>query len=253
MAAAYFCIGGDVVTNEQLAEYIVRGDNEELKPILWDKIKGFLYNRAESFYNAHKCSCSRRGVELWDIKQAAYIAYLEALRGYKPEQGNKFLSYVKYPFKNEINKLLDIRTERGKAEPLNNAASLNKVIESDEDGDTTLEDLQADSQSLEFIDHIESALVSELIRNEVELLDEPRRSIIKMYYFEEKSLKDIAEMLNRSFEAVRQQRNNALRELKKSPELIQLYEENYKSRWDIEKTPSLKLSVIDLSVRIIKV
>lgn len=228
------------MTNEQLAEYIVQGDNEELKPILWDKIKGFLYNRAESFYNAHKCSCSRRGVELWDIKQAAYIAYLEALRGYKPDQGNKFLSYVKYPFKNEVNKLLDIRTERGRAEPLNNAASLDKVIESNEDGETTLGDLQADSQSLEFIDHIESALVSELIRNEVEFLDEPRRSIIKLYYFEGMTLNEIAQMMHRSFEAIRQQRNNALRELKKSSELQELYEENYKSRWDIEKNAELR-------------
>lgn len=79
--------------------------------------------------------CKRCGVELWDIQQAGYFAFLEALKGYKPETGYKFITFIRLPFKNAVNDLLKRKTEKQINEPLNNCISLDTPTE-DKDGDT---------------------------------------------------------------------------------------------------------------------
>ena len=98
------------MTNELLAEYIQQGGNDELIPILWGNVEKILYIKSEQVYRLHKESCSRRGVELWDIRQASYMAFLDAIKAYKPETGNKFTSYLNYPFKNAVNELLGLQS-----------------------------------------------------------------------------------------------------------------------------------------------
>lgn len=70
------------MTNELLAEYIQQGGNDELIPILWEKVRKLLYSKSDSLYRLHKESCSCRGVEMWDIRQASYTAFLEAIKAY---------------------------------------------------------------------------------------------------------------------------------------------------------------------------
>ena len=70
------------MTNEQLATFIHAGGNDELIPLLWNKVQRFVYYKARSVYTLNTTRCKRCGVELWDIQQAGYIAFIEALRGY---------------------------------------------------------------------------------------------------------------------------------------------------------------------------
>ena len=65
------------MTNEQLATFIHAGGNDELIPLLWDKVQSFVYYKARSVYNMNTVCCKRRGVELWDIQQvnAAALNY----------------------------------------------------------------------------------------------------------------------------------------------------------------------------------
>lgn len=184
------------MTNELLAEYIQQGGNDELIPILWENVKKLLYSKSDSLYRLHKESCSRRGVEMWDIRQASYTAFLEAIRAYKPETGNKFTSYLNYPFKNAVNELLGLRTSRATNEPLNNSTSLDKPIDESMDGDViSLLDTIADDTSLDFIDNMETNAVGDSVRAVVGTLPEPYKCVITALFLEGISLSDIAKRL----------------------------------------------------------
>lgn len=218
------------MTNEQLATFISQGGNDELIPLLWDKVRKLVYRKADSFYKLHVASCKQHGVEVWDIRQAAYIAFLDALKGFKPESDLKFVSFISFPLQNAVRDLLGIRTEKGRNEPLNNCTSLDKPV-SDEDGSTTLIELQEDETSTDFIDRLESALISDIIRAEVETLNNPYYDVIRWYYFEDKKLGEIGELLSLSVERVRQIRIKAERELRKSKTLRKLYNEHYQGQY----------------------
>lgn len=212
------------MTNEQLATFICQGESDELIPILWDKVKKLLYMKAESFYKLHTMSCKSHGVELWDIKQVAYLAFLEALKGYKPQAEMKFVSFIAFPFKTKCSELLGLRTTRTQNEPLNNSSRLEAPAATDSDGgELTLLEIIADNSSLDFIEDMERAAVGDTVRGVVASLSSPLREIIEAHYFSGQSLAEIGESLSLSTERVRQYKNKALRELRGSKILIDLY------------------------------
>lgn len=219
------------MTNEQLATFIHTGGNDELIPLLWEKVQRFVYRKAAAVYTLHTESCRRRGVELCDIKQAGYMAFLEAIKGYKPETEYKFITFINLPFKNAVNELLKLRTRSGFNDPLNNCISLDTPAE-DKDGetDTTIKDIQADKKALNFVNDLEAAELSNIIRKELEKLTEKQADIIRRFYLEGQSLKDIAKNMNISGERVRQIKSAAECELKKNRTLKRIYEEHYKNK-----------------------
>lgn len=218
------------MTNEQLATFIQEGENDELTPLLWEKVRKFVYQQAGRYYEAHTVACSRRGVELWDLKQAGYLAFLEAVKGFKADSGYKFLSFIHYPLQTAFQDVLGTRTQSGKEEPLNNCASLDKPVK-EEDGETTLGDLQADEESTDFIDRLESEMCSEIIRREVEALPDQLEEVIELFYFKGLTLAEIGERLGVSGERVRQIRIKAERKLRASNILRKLYNEHYQQRY----------------------
>lgn len=219
------------MTNEQLATFIHAGGNDELIPLLWKNVQRFVYYKARSVYSLNTVCCKRCGVELWDIQQAGYIAFMEALRGYKPETGYKFITFIQLPFKNAINDLLKLKTQKQRHEPLNNCISLDAPTEdADGDTDTALIDLQADETSTDFINELEAGELRETIRAELDTLSEREREVIKLFYFQSKSLQEISKKMSISAERVRQIRTRAERDLRQSKTLYKIYNEYYKQR-----------------------
>lgn len=214
------------MTNEQLATFIHAGGNDELIPLLWENVKKLLYFQSESYYRAHSESCKRRGVEVWDIKQVAYCAFMEAVKAFDPERHYKFVTFITLPFKNEIKKLLDIRNERGQLEPLNNCLSLEAPAAADTDGDIiTLLDIIADWNSLHFIDDMERAAVADTVREVVSALPAPLSEIIELYYFDGLTCKEIGKRMNETQSKINELRHKALRKLAMSSILKELYGE----------------------------
>lgn len=214
------------MTNEMLAEFIQQGGNDELIPILWGNVGKILYIKSEQVYRLHKESCTRKGVELWDIKQASYTAFLDAIKAYKPESGNKFTSYLNYPFKNAVNELLGLRTSRTVNEPLNNSTSLDKPIDESSDGDViSLLDTIADDTSLDFIDNMETNAVGDTVRSVVDTLPEQYRSVIQAHYWEGLTLRAIADRLSVSCENVRAREAKAMRMLRSNKIMRLLYKD----------------------------
>lgn len=212
------------MTNEQLAAFIKQGGNNELIPILWEKVRKLLYSKSDRLYRLHKESCSRKGVEMWDIRQASYTAFIEAIKAYKPETGNKFTSYLNYPFKNAVNELLGLRTSRTLNEPLNNSTSLDKPIDESMDGDViSLLDTIADDTSLDFIDNMETNAVADTVRSVVDTLPDPYKCVITAFFFDSITLSDVAKRLEISSERVRQLKRKALELLRKNKIMRELY------------------------------
>ena len=149
----------------------------------------------------------------------------ESLRGV-PESGNKFTAYLSYPFRNTVQKLTGIRTKQQKQEPLNSCESLDMPLNNDEPEKLTLADTIADDNAVNAPERVELADDYRVLHEAVERLKEPLNRVINAYYFENKSLKEISEELGVCYQTANTYRHNALRCLRHSPLLLQLYREN---------------------------
>ena len=207
------------MTNEQLAAFIKQGGNDEFIPILWERIRKLMYMKSDRVYSALQSRFNQCGVEVWDLKQSCYTAFLKALEGYKPESGNKFTAYLSYPFRTVVQELTGIRTKQQKQEPLNK----------DEPEQLTLADTIADDNAVNAPERVELADDYRVLHEAVERLKEPVNHVISEYYFQDKKMPQIAKEMGVSIERVRQYKAKGLRCLRCSPLLLQLYRENKRS------------------------
>ncbi|MBP2657468.1 MAG: polymerase sigma factor, sigma-70 family [Firmicutes bacterium] len=76
------------MTNEELVNLIKAGINpEENMLILYNQVKGFIYSIALRY----------RGLgEIEDLEQEGFLSLYDAIDGYDPSTGNKFLTYAQY-------------------------------------------------------------------------------------------------------------------------------------------------------------
>ena len=206
------------MTNEHLAQLIQNG-RKDLIPELWNRVQKLLYMKSDKLYRLHRDNFDRCGVEAWDIKQASYFAFLDAVRAFKPDSGLKFVSYLNYPFKKTVNVLLGRRTSRTVNEPLNSFTSLDKLIATSEGDSCSLSEAIPDKTSLAFVEDIEKRSEAETLRSITEKLSEPYKSIIKARYFEGLTLQATAEKLSMSRDRVRHLEGRALRILRQSKSL----------------------------------
>lgn len=223
------------MTNEQLAALAQQPENEELVPLLWEKVKPLLWLKAKQVYNARQSVFQQCGVELWDIRQGCYTAFLSALKGYKPETGIKFISYLSYPFHTLLAELTGTRST--KREPLNEAASLDMPIKNQsEEGKVMLADILPDKGA-----DIETAVLSQLEQDEesrlvheaVDRLPERLREVIELYFFQGVSLVDIAQRWGCTYQNVSNKKSKALQELRRSSVLQELRREyQVHQRWN---------------------
>lgn len=128
------------MTNEQLCVYIQQ-DNPELIPILWERVKNLCFLLCGRYYSRYAERFSACGVELCDLRQECYAAFLTAVRSYKPAGEAQFISYLRYPIRNTAAELLGIRNaDRINRRPLDNSVSLDKPLEYDDNEGLTLGD-----------------------------------------------------------------------------------------------------------------
>lgn len=227
------------MTNEEMCVHIQQGEKKYISQ-LWNQIHKLMRMKSKQAYICYKERCLQCGVELADINQVAYFAFLKAIEVYKPESGHKLTSYIEYPFRTALYELIGLRTSRNKNEPLCNSKSLDAPIDVDDESSTTLIDTIADTTSLDFIEEMETASAGDTVRSVIETLSEPYRSVIKHYFINGLTLKQIADDLNVSPQRVRQIKEKAIRNLRNNKILRVLWRDYcnhcYKTRFSWFKT-----------------
>ncbi len=212
------------MTNEQLAEFIQTGSSDELIPVLWEKIKPLIYMKCDRAYTAKTDYYKQCGVEVWDMKQACYSAYLAAIKYYKPESGYKFTTFLIKPMQNAINELTGCKTS--KRNVLNTSVSLDQTISDDEGSETSYIETIADPHANDFIEQIDKQAEAFTIWAIVNTaLDKQSCFVITSYFRDNMSLKEIAQELNVSTERARQIKYKALRTLARNKYIASLEHE----------------------------
>ena len=212
------------MTNEELAIRIQDGDESKV-PELWEKVRGLYMKKSFTYYGSHRELCTRCGVELEDIQQQSFFAFLQSVEAFQPESGLTFAAFVNYPFQTEMQNLTGTRTALTRLDPLNSCASLDKELETEDGSGDTLGDFVPDPAALDFLERLDTQSVGAMIRAEVRKLSAPLCDVIAAYYFDGRTLDQIAEQLGLSRERVRQLRKRGELTLAKRRVLVELWNE----------------------------
>jgi len=200
------------VTNEQIAEFIQQGGNDELTPILWERVRKLLYIIADKYYRGHYEVCVKCGVTVYDLKQQSYSAYLGAVRAYNLDKGYQFTSYLDLQFKTAVRPLF------GK-DLLNSAESLNAALSPDDESGTEVIDLIADNTALDDFERIHEAGAIAIVRGAVGRLSDELKDVIHLRYYENLSIRATAHRLAIAENEVLNMERRALRLLRQDREL----------------------------------
>jgi RNA polymerase sigma factor (sigma-70 family) len=211
-------------TNEELAMMIQNGDESKV-PELWERMHKLYLKKSIHYFDGHRELCSRCGVELDDIQQQAFFAFLQSVEAYNPESGLSFLAFINYPFQTEMQNLTGTRTALTRLDPLNSCASLDKEIDTEDGNGDTLGDFVPDLTALDFLELLDAESVGAMVRAEVRKLSAPVCDVIESYYFNGQTLGTIAEQLGLSLERVRQLRKRGEVTLSKRRVLVDLWNE----------------------------
>lgn len=213
-------------TNEELAMMIQDGDESKV-PELWERVRKLYLKKSIHYYDGHRELCSRCGVELDDIQQQSFFAFLQSVESYNPESGLSFLAFINYPFQTEMQNLTGTRTVLTRLDPLNSCASLDKPIENEDGSGDTVGDFVPDLTALDFLELLDAQSVGEMIRAEVRKLPAPVCDVIAWYFLDGQTHKTISERLGLSLERVRQIKKRGLVTLSKRRVLVDLWNEQH--------------------------
>lgn len=201
------------MTNERLAELIQEGGSDELLPLLWEKTRVLIYKKCAQFWRCYSEKLERFGYSLDDLRQESYNALNFAVKGYKSEKGYMFTSYLNYALKNVIRGMLS-----GGSDVLNQAGTMSleqPLGESDSGEPLLVADIVPDERAAAVYEDIERLDEYTALYEAVDLLPPDLRGIIREYYFEQLTFKQIGERHNFSLDRAYQLHNKAIKELRK--------------------------------------
>ncbi|HBW12917.1 sigma-70 family RNA polymerase sigma factor [Proteiniclasticum sp.] len=96
----------DIYCNEKLIEKIRNGDrNAEMEII--ESNKALIYKIIKDYYYA-----SKNVLDMEDVYQAGCLGLIKAVRNFKPELGNKFVTYAYYLIRGEVQRIYEEHSKR---------------------------------------------------------------------------------------------------------------------------------------------
>lgn len=222
------------MSNEELVAAIRAGAVERI-PELWEQLEKLVMWKAirvmhSMEINGNTC---RGGVEFEDLVHSGYPALVAAVETYDQSQESKFSTWFMFYLKTAFAETAGYRTKAGRKEPLNNALSMDKPLSDEADSDL-FGDYIPDPQATAGMQSVEEKYWHEQLCEAVDTamagLSDDQREIIQLRYYQDMTLKEIAEQQGISFERVRQKECKALRELRKPKHacnLISFFDFNY--------------------------
>ena len=209
-----------------MAALINEGGNDELIPLLWERIRKLVRSVAQKFYIKNQDLCSSHGVGEADLLQVGYFAFLQAIKYYDKSKEYCLTTYLNLPLKTEFAKALNSRTKDGINEPLNNCTSLDLPINHDEAEGATLLEIVPDPVEPgqnEVIENCNTQYMRKIIDIELLRLNEKQRSVITEIYLKGSTTKEAAQILSIPYTRIHGIQREALHALRYSYKLQQLY------------------------------
>ena len=146
--------------------------------------------------------------KLEDYFDIGLIGLCKAAQTFKPENGSRFSTYACVCIRNDI--LMEIRNENRQCDAY--AISFSSIISSSKDNDLLLEDILSDYELENDILNREE-LISLIMS--IEKLNEEDKMIIDLYFYQNKTQKQIAQILNMSQAQASRRIQRALNNLRK--------------------------------------
>ena len=179
------------MTNEELSIRVKSGGGQWETLELWEVVRRFIDKKANLFY-------SRRGnnfrIELEDLRQAGFIAMLDAVDVFDPDKGGNFLGTLDLTLKKRFAEVAGIRSS--KRDPIQYSDSTNVARFDDDPDGETLEDFIEDPRGeyafciVEHSDYIE--YVHRLLDAAIDRLTPHQQEYIRRHYWEGQTLEQIA-------------------------------------------------------------
>lgn len=210
------------MTNEELAVRIKAGE-PALMADLWENCHKLLLLLMHKELNKGKREhMERHGVTEEDLEQELFFALRAAVKGFDPDAGLKFTSYLQFPVRSVVDGALGLRCTKGANDPINqHNTSLDAAPPGVEDA--TFGDVIQDPDSASGFEAIEEADYQTKLHADLEAalreLPERQEQTIRSRYYKDKTLDEVAEDQNLSRETVRRDEYEALMQLREAQAL----------------------------------
>jgi len=210
------------MTNEELAVRIKAGE-PALMADLWENChKLLLLLMHRELAKGKRELMERHGVTEEDLEQELFFALRAAVKGFDPDAGFKFTSYLHFPVRSVIDGALGLRRTEGSNDPIN---QYNTSLDAAPPGveDATFGEVIPDPDSASGFEAIEEADYQTKLHADLEEalseLPERKEQTIRARYLEDKTIAEIAKSHNVSGETVRRVEYEALMQLREAQAL----------------------------------
>lgn len=203
-------------TNEELVAAIQSGAKEYTVE-LWGQMLDLVKWKANRIMAALELQGNCRGVDFEDLIQTGFVAMMDAVYTYKPQNG-AFSTWLMFYLQSAFAEITGYRTKRSREDPINTATSLDLPISDSPDAPLLHESIP-DPYSLDAFDSAEDKIWQEQLHEALEdvLSELPAKSnkVLRLRYYQNQTLAEVGGAFNVGTEMARQLELKALRELKK--------------------------------------
>ena len=164
----------------RIAEAVQRGDLNILT--LWAAVRNYAVKKARRWAAAlhHRC-----GVEIDDLMQEAYLAMLRAVELWRPDGGAGFIGVFDFALRSAFADACNIRTVRGRNDPLQAAVSLDAPVGAGGEEISALADLVQDDQAEGRLLEVEREELAGAVQAALQQLpDELREALIDTFWYD---------------------------------------------------------------------
>lgn len=206
------------ITLEELAAAAQCG-NMEVMPLLWEKTERLIRMLILKAINKRILP---NYIDESDVLQCGYFALLAAVRAFK-SNGLKFTYYLTYSVQNAVNECINGKSKRpSKIKEV----SYNQPVKDNGGEDVELLELIEDrGAELEVYEPLELTDTQRIVIEAVDALPQRQRDVIRLHYFHNMSMKDIAAAQDCCVSNIQQIEHRAFRELRKNKKLRALSEQ----------------------------
>lgn len=205
------------ITLEELAAAAQRG-GMEVMPLLWEKTERLIKMLILKAVNKRVLP---NYISTEDVLQCGYFALLAAVKAFK-SNGKKFTSYLTYSVQNAVNECINGRSRQSSNIK---EISYNKTVKDKSGDDVELLELFPDDQAeYNIYEPLELTDTKRIVIEAVDQLPQRQKEIIKLHYFRNISLNEIAELKGCGISNIQQIERRALRMLRKNKNIQALHD-----------------------------